>query len=313
MYLEVNRFMGRRRNTGRNISGILLLDKPLGMTSNESLQRVKRMFRARKAGHTGSLDPLATGLLPICFGDATKLSAYLLDADKRYRVRVKLGEITTTADAEGEVIETASTEGVEEGHIRGILDDFRGEIDQLPPMYSALKHKGERLYNLARQGIEVERETRRITIFNLEMLEWMAPEFSLDVHCSKGTYVRTLAEDIGKQAGCGAHVSALHRSGVGPFADREMVSMERIEELRAEGASALDQLLLPMDSALANWPELRLSDDACYYMKMGQAVVVPQAPTEGWVRLYDKSQNFLGVGSIADDGKVQPKRLMLGK
>jgi tRNA pseudouridine55 synthase len=302
--------MGRRRNPGRNISGILLLDKPLGMTSNDALQKVKRLFRARKAGHTGSLDPLATGLLPICFGDATKLSAFLLDADKHYQVRVKLGETTTTADTEGEVVETASTEGIEEGAISALLPRFTGEIEQLPPMYSALKHKGERLYNLARQGIEVEREPRRINIFKLEMSDWALPEFSLDVHCSKGTYVRTLAEDIGKAAGCGAHVTALRRTGVGPYTDRELVSMAQLENLRGEGTAALDALLLPMDSALANWPEVKLSDDATYYMKMGQAVLVPQAPTEGWVRIYSKSGKFLGVGCILDDGKVQPKRLL---
>ena len=302
--------MGRRRNPGRNICGILLLDKPLGMTSNDALQKVKHLFRARKAGHTGSLDPLATGLLPICFGDATKLSAYLLDADKHYRVRVKLGEITSTADTEGEVLETASVEGIEEASVRTLLPRFTGEIEQLPPMYSALKHKGERLYNLARQGIEVERQPRRIRIFDLEMNDWSLPEFSLGVHCSKGTYVRTLAEDIGKAAGCGAHVTGLRRTGVGPYTDQNLVSMAQLEDLRIQGTSALDQLLLPMDSALAHWPEVKLSDDAAYYMKMGQAVLVPQAPTEGWVRIYSKSGGFLGVGCILEDGKVQPKRLL---
>jgi tRNA pseudouridine55 synthase len=219
--------MGRRRSTGRKVNGILLLDKPLGITSNDALQRVKHLFRARKAGHTGSLDPLATGLLPICLGEATKISAFLLDADKRYRVKVKLGVTTTTADAEGEVLEEKPITGVDQARIEAALESFRGEIDQLPPMYSAIKHKGERLYNLARQGIEVEREPRRITIHSLVLLDWQAPEFSLDVHCSKGTYVRTLAEDIGNVLGCGAHVTALHRSGVGPFGDAQMVSMGR--------------------------------------------------------------------------------------
>ena len=302
--------MGHRRNLGRNITGILLLDKPLGVTSNDALQKVKRLFRARKAGHTGSLDPLATGLLPICFGDATKVSAFLLDADKHYQVRVKLGETTTTADTEGEVVETASTEGIEESAVHALLPRFTGEIDQLPPMFSALKHKGERLYNLARQGIEVEREPRRIHIFRLEMSAWALPEFSLDVHCSKGTYVRTLVEDIGKAVGCGAHVAGLRRTGVGPYGDRELVTMEQLENLRVQGTAALGKLLLPMESALAHWPEVRLSDDTAYYMKMGQAVLVPQAPTEGWVRIYAKSGEFLGVGCILDDGKVQPKRLL---
>jgi tRNA pseudouridine55 synthase len=302
--------MGRRRNLGRNVNGILLLDKPLGMTSNAALQRVKRLYGARKAGHTGSLDPLATGLLPLCLGEATKLSAFLLDADKRYQVRVRLGITTSTADAEGEVIATAPWEGVDEARIRTLLPRFTGEIEQLPPMYSAVKHKGERLYNLARQGIEVEREPRRITIYRLELTEWAPPELSLDVHCSKGTYVRTLAEDLGNAAGCGAHVSGLRRSGVGPYGTNGPVTLERVEAAAQEGYPALDALLLPMQSALAHWPELRVSDDAAYYMKQGQPVLVPQAPPQGWVRLYTKAGQFLGVGSILDDGRVQPRRLL---
>jgi tRNA pseudouridine55 synthase len=302
--------MGRRRNPGRNISGILLLDKPIGMTSNEALQKVKHLFRARKAGHTGSLDPLATGLLPLCFGDATKLSAYLLDADKHYQVKVTLGVKTTTADAEGDVLETHSTEGVQESAVREACEGFIGDIDQLPPMYSAIKHKGERLYNLARKGIEVEREPRRIHIFSLDMTHWGLPEFSLDVHCSKGTYVRTLAEDIGEELGCGAHVSGLRRTGVGPYDAQGMVTIEQLEAAAEQGLSAMDELLLPMESALAHWPEVRLSDDAAYYIKMGQAVLAPQAPTEGWVRICGKDGRFIGIGSILDDGKVQPKRLL---
>ncbi len=305
--------MGRRRNPGRNINGILLLDKPLGITSNDALQRVKILYRARKAGHTGSLDPLATGLLPICLGDATKLSAFLLDADKRYQVRVKLGVTTATADAEGEVLETASTEGVDEERIREILPQFTGEIDQLPPMYSALKHKGERLYKLARQGIEVERKPRRINIFSMTLSDWDGDEFTLDVHCSKGTYVRTLAEDIGREAGCGAHVAALRRTGVGPYGDDQMITAEHLETLRGQGNEPLDALLLPLESALMHWPEVRLSDDAAYYMNKGQAILIPNAPTEGCVRMYTKDGGFMGVGEIADDGKVQPKRLLSGK
>lgn len=302
--------MGRRRNPGRMVNGILLLDKPVGMTSNAALQQVKRLYQARKAGHTGSLDPLATGLLPVCLGEATKISAFLLDADKRYRVRVRLGVTTSTADAEGEIIATASLEGIDEGHIRALLPRFRGEIEQLPPMYSAVKHKGERLYNLARQGIEVEREPRRITIYRLDLVDWAPPEFSLDLHCSKGTYVRTLAEDLGRAAGCGAHVSALSRLGVGPYDQAGMVTLETLEGAAHRGLDALDALLLPMQSALAHWPELRVSDATTFYLKQGQPVLVPQAPTQGWVRLYTKAGQFLGVGAILDDGKVQPKRLL---
>lgn len=306
--------MGRRHHPGRNVTGILLLDKPIGLTSNDALQRVKRIYRAAKAGHTGSLDPLATGLLPVCLGAATKFSAYLLDADKRYRVRVHLGVTTTTADAEGEVLERRPVEGVDAQRIDRVLAGFRGEIDQLPPMYSAVKHGGERLYKLARQGLEVERQPRRIQIFACDLVGMALPEIELDVHCSKGTYVRTLAEDVGRELGCGGHVSALRRTGVGPY-DETAVSFVTLEQLRAlaeeEGAAPrLDALLLPLESALGHWPAVRLSADAAFYLQQGQAVLVPQAPTQGLVRLYDVSQRFLGVGEILEDGKVQPKRLI---
>ncbi len=308
--------MGRRRRLGRDIDGILLLDKPLNLTSNEALQRVKRLFQANKAGHTGSLDPLATGLLPVCLGGATKFSTYLLDADKRYRVRVRLGVTTTTADAEGEVLETRPVAGLDEARVRAVLDCFRGPIDQLPPMYSAVKHQGERLYKLARQGIEVERQTRTVTIHALELLDLALPELEMDVHCSKGTYVRTLAEDIGAMLGCGGHVIGLRRIGVGPYVQPEsrFVTLSEIEAIvmaDEEGAfPALDALLLPLESALDHWPAVRLTADAAFYLRQGQAVLVPQAPTEGLVRLYDPSLHFLGVGCILDDGKVQPKRLL---
>ncbi len=303
--------MGRRRNRGRNINGVLLLDKPEGMTSNKALQEIKFLYKAAKAGHTGSLDPLATGLLPICLGEATKLSAFLLDADKRYRVRVKLGETTTTADAEGEVIERADPSGVTEERLRAVLDEFMGEQQQLPPMYSAVKHQGERLYKLARQGIEVEREPRTIQIYALELLGFELPEFEMDVHCSKGTYVRTLAEDIGKRLGCGAYVSALRRTGVGPYSDAEMLTLEQVQAAFGDKRfEEMDQWLLPLESALANWPEVALTADAAFYMKQGQPILVPNAPTSGWVRLYANKTEFLGVGQILDDGRVAPKRLM---
>lgn len=302
--------MGRQRQRGRNVDGILLLDKPIGITSNAALQKVKWLYRARKAGHTGSLDPLADGLLPLCFGGATKVSAYLLDADKHYRVRVKLGVTTTTADAEGAILETRSTEGLTEQDISAVLGRFLGEIMQLPPMYSALKHKGERLYKLARQGIEVEREPRPVTMHALKLLGCDLPEFELDVHCSKGTYVRTLAEDIGSALGCGAHVVGLRRTGVGPFGSESMVDMATLEATAEQGLEALDALLLPMESALSDWPDVRLSDDAAYYLRQGQAVLVPRAPTQGWLRLYTANGGFIGVGQIQDDGKVAPRRLI---
>jgi len=304
--------MGRRRQKprGRDVQGILLLDKPLGISSNAALQQVKQIFRARKAGHTGSLDPLADGLLPICFGAATKISAYLLDANKRYTVKVKLGVTTATADAEGETVETRPCDGITEQDIAAVLNDFAGEIQQLPPMYSALKHNGERLYKLARKGIEVEREPRAVTIHEINLLSADLPEFELDVKCSKGTYIRTLAEDIGERLGCGAHVSALRRTEVGPFSVDGMVDMAAIETAAEQGMETLDQLLLPMDSAVADWPEIQLTADAAYYLRQGQPVLVPQAPTDGWVRLYAGEHGFLGVGTIQDDGKVAPKRLM---
>ena len=222
--------MGRRKTPrGRSVNGILLLDKPLGITSNDALQRVKRVYHAQKAGHTGSLDPLAGGLLPVCFGSATKLSTYLLDADKRYLVRVRLGVTTTTGDAEGEVQHTRRVDQVTQQAVLDLLPRFTGRIQQLPPMYSALKHQGKRLYELARQGIEVEREPREITIYSLQLVDFALPEFELDVVCSKGTYVRTLAEDMGEALGCGAHVIGLRRTGVGPYGENAMVGMAALQ------------------------------------------------------------------------------------
>lgn len=305
--------MAKRRRSGRNVQGILLLDKPLGITSNQALQQVKRLFQAQKAGHTGSLDPLADGLLPICFGGATKVSAYLLDADKRYRMRAKLGVSTTTQDAEGEVLETRPADQVTEEALRETVGRFVGNLQQVPPMYSALKHKGERLYKLAREGKEVEREPRPITIYESELIAFEPPEFELDVRCSKGTYVRTLAADIGDALGCGAHVTALTRTGVGPYAGANMVSMAQLEAaLEADGPQALDAFLLPIDSALDNWPAVRMSADTAFYLGQGQPVMVPNAPVSGYVRLYDANERFVGVGEIDDDGKVAPRRLLAG-
>ena len=304
--------MGRRgRARGRPVSGILLLDKPLGLSSNHALQRVKRLYDARKAGHTGSLDPLADGMLPICFGDATKLSAFLLDADKHYWFRVKLGETTATGDTEGEVLKVRPTDDVTPERIEQVLQKFIGEIEQLPPMYSALKHKGKRLYELAREGVEVEREPRKVRIHSLALGKVNLPEFELRVHCSKGTYVRTLAEDIGEALGCGAHVTALRRTGVGPYTGFEMFSMEMLEKTAEEGNPAIDRLLLPIDTALSEWPEVRVNADTAFYLKQGQAVLVPRAPTEGWVRIYE-GETFLAVGQVQEDGRIAPKRLMTG-
>jgi len=304
--------MGRRRVRGRDVNGILLLDKPAGITSNDALQQVKRLYFAKKAGHTGSLDPLASGVLPICMGEATKVSAFLLDADKRYRVRCQLGVRTTTADAEGEVLETRPVEDYSAGQLESVLEAFRGSIEQVPPMYSALKHEGQRLYKLARQGVEVEREARTVHIYALDLKGQGADWIDIDVHCSKGTYVRTLAEDIGEKLGCGAHVSALRRTAVGPYTDEDLVTLEQLRNLKEQDMPAMDRLLLPVETALTQWPDVQLSADAAFYLQQGQAVLVPRAPTSGWVRLYAGNHNFLGMGEILDDGRVAPRRLMKG-
>jgi len=305
--------LGRRKNKGRNISGVLLLDKPLGGSSNHALQKVKRLFGAAKAGHTGSLDPLATGMLPVCFGEATKISAFLLDADKRYRFKCQLGVSTTTGDTEGEVVETCDVSLITEQAIKAVLPEFIGDIEQIPPMYSALKHNGERLYKLARQGIEVKREARSVTIYDIDYLSLSKDEqqrliLELEVSCSKGTYVRTLVEDIAKRLHCCAHITALRRLSVGPY-DGDMMTMEQLMELAEQGNEALDDSLQPIDSGVADWPDVHLGSDAAFYVRQGQPVMVPHAPTQGWVRIYDQSQ-FLGLGEIQDDGMVAPRRMI---
>ena len=305
--------MGRRKNKGRNVSGVLLLDKPQGCSSNQILQKVKHLFGAAKAGHTGSLDPLATGMLPVCLGEATKISAFLLDSDKRYHLQCQLGVSTTTGDAEGEVLETQDVSSITEQDVKAVLPEFIGEIEQIPPMYSALKHNGERLYKLARQGIEVERKARSVTIYDIEFISLRTDDqqrliLELEVACSKGTYVRTLAEDIAKKLHCGAHITALRRLSVGPY-DGEMLTIEQLTELAAQGEEKLDSCLQPIDSGVADWPDVHLGSDAAFYVQQGQAVMVPHAPTQGWVRIYDQS-HFLGLGEIQDDGLVAPRRMI---
>jgi len=301
--------MSRRKARGRSVSGIVLLDKPLGMSSNKALQIVKRLFNANKAGHTGSLDPLATGMLPICLGEATKVSQYLLEADKVYQVSFKLGERTATGDAEGEVIETKPFEKITENQVKQCIPEFLGDIDQVPPMYSALKHNGQRLYELARQGIEVERKSRRVHITSIELLSFDQGVVELKVACSKGTYIRTLAEDIAVKLGTVSYVTRLHRLEVGSFHDFPMVTLEKLESLKEEGELQLDKKLFPLDIGIQNMPEIRLNDDLSYYLRLGQAIQVPKAPTSGLVRLYDE-KHFLGIGEIQDNGLIAPKRLM---
>jgi tRNA pseudouridine55 synthase len=302
--------VARRRAKGRDVNGILLLDKPTGMSSNAALQTVKRLFNASKAGHTGNLDPLATGLLPLCFGEATKISSFLLDSDKRYIGTCKLGVRTRTADSEGEVLETRPVGNLTEQRVKQILQGFIGQIEQIPPMHSAVKINGTPLYKLARQGKEIERKSRRVSIYKLEMLRLEGDELDIEVHCSKGTYVRTLAEEIGEALACGAHLSALRRTASGPFELEQAVTMPELEYLAKDGFEALDSLLLPPEEALSDWPMVSLSQNSAYYLQQGQAVQVPRAPSSGWVLLRRDDGQFLGIGQILEDGRVAPKRLI---
>lgn len=296
----------------RNVSGILLLDKPAGGTSNQVLQWAKRLFAARKAGHTGSLDPLATGLLPLCFGEATKVSGFLLDADKRYRVTCRLGQTTTTADAEGEPVTERPVPALDDDTVAGVLERFVGQHDQVPPMYSAVKHQGERLYRLARRGEEVDRQARRINVYSIALVARDKDTLTLDVHCSKGTYVRTLVEDVGEALGAGAHVTALRRTGLGPFTGETLVTVQDMEAAAEQGFDSLDALLVPPEAALAGWPDVNLDAESARFLCQGQAVFVPRAPRADWVRLFGPG-GFIGMGVLLDDGRVAPRRLMAAK
>jgi tRNA pseudouridine55 synthase len=303
-----------RQRRGRPIDGILILDKPSGMTSNAALQTVKRLYAAAKAGHTGSLDPLATGVLPICFGEATKFSQYLLDADKIYRSTFVFGVTTASGDSDGEVLERCDTSQLTQEKVEAALAQFRGDIEQVPSMYSAIKKDGQPLYKLARQGIEVERAARAVTIFELRIESFRAganAEADIWIHCSKGTYVRSLAEDLGKALGCGAHVSQLRRVQSGPFGEADNVSLTTLEGLRAREAFAeMDALLRDTTQALGALPKVMLGEAAGFYLRQGQPVLVPKAPTQGLVQLQLMSGEFIGVGEILDDGRVAPRRLV---
>lgn len=296
--------------TPQKIHGILLLDKPLGLSSNGALQRVKRLFNAKKAGHTGSLDPLATGMLPLCFGEATKLSQYLLESDKYYHVTATLGVRTKTGDAEGEVIETKPIVDVTPARLEQLLKQFTGKIQQVPPMYSALKFQGQPLYKLARQGIEIAREPREVTIHSLQIVQQSETQFTLAVHCTKGTYIRTLVDDIGLALGCGAFVQALRRTAVSPYVDDKMYTLETLEAIREqEGVEALQKCLLPMESAIQSYPAVVLSSTAVFYLRTGQPVMAPSILTNGLIRIFSQDGRLLGIGEMLDDGRVAPKRL----
>jgi len=294
----------------RAVSGIILLDKPRGFTSNAALQKVRWLLNAEKAGHTGSLDPLATGVLPLCFGEATKFSQYLLDADKGYETLAQLGVTTTTADAEGEVLERRPVD-VSREQLEAILPRFRGDIQQVPPMYSALKRDGQPLYKLARAGEVVEREPRSVTIARLELLSLEADKARLAVACSKGTYIRTLVEDIGRELGCGAHVAELRRTQAGPFELSQTVTLETLEQAHVEGgAEAVDAFLQPVDSGLEHWPLLQFSEHSAFYWLHGQPVRAPEAPQFGMVRVQDHNGRFIGIGEVSEDGRIAPRRLI---
>ena len=307
-----------RRRKGRFINGIVLLDKGTGISSNHALQRVKRLYNANKAGHTGALDPLATGMLPVCLGEATKFSQHLLDADKRYLVTAKLGERTDTSDSDGEVVQIRPVK-FEQKLLDDSLEHFRGDTMQVPSMFSALKYQGQPLYKYAREGIEVPREARPITVFELLFVSLEGDDLTLDIHCSKGTYIRTIIDDLGEMLGCGAHVTMLRRTQVADYPYAKMVSLEQLMAL-AEGTdkedessfAVLDELLLPMDTAVANFPEVNIPEASGQYIMQGQPVQASGLKADELVRMtLGEERQFIGIGTMNDDGLLAPKRLVV--
>ncbi|MFZ4211569.1 tRNA pseudouridine(55) synthase TruB [Pantoea endophytica] len=310
--------MSRPRRRGRDVHGVFLLDKHQGASSNDVLQKVKRLFNANKAGHTGALDPLATGMLPVCLGEATKFSQYLLDSDKRYRVIARLGERTDTSDADGNIVETRPIT-FDQAALDAALDYFRGDTMQVPTMFSALKYQGRKLYEYAREGITVPREARPIKVFELQFIRWEGDELELEIHVSKGTYIRTIIDDLGERLGCGAHVIMLRRLQVARYPIERMVTLEQLQEVAATvnmaetpDYSALDALLLPMDSPAEEFPIVNLLPTVAAYFKQGMPVQVADAPEQGLVRVTEgDEQKFIGMAEIADDGRVAPRRLVV--
>ncbi|MEC6823838.1 tRNA pseudouridine(55) synthase TruB [Photobacterium piscicola] len=307
-----------RRRKGRPINGVILVDKPTGISSNDTLQKVKRIFFAQKAGHTGALDPLATGMLPLCFGEATKFSQFLLDSDKRYRVVAKLGERTDTSDSDGEVVETRAV-NVERDQLEACIDSFRGTTDQIPSMYSALKYQGRKLYEYAREGISIPRESRKITVYSVELLRFDNNEVEMELHVSKGTYIRTIVDDLGEMLGCGAHVTYLRRTGVSNFPYERMVTIEQLQAMldqaiadEIEPGTVLDALLLPTDTAVQDLPEVNITAEAAVHVLHGNPVAAEVVPAEGTlVRItVGDTAEFIGVGTIDAKGMLAPKRVM---
>lgn len=299
--------MKRQRRSCDAVNGVLLLDKPVGLTSNAALQVAKRLLNACKAGHTGSLDPIATGLMLLTFGEATKLSQFLLDADKRYSAVFRLGQSTTTHDSEGEVVQTRPVT-VSRRDVEQALKYFEGEIEQMPPMYSAIKQAGQALYKLARAGIEVERAPRRVVVREFRLLALDGERLEVAIACSKGTYIRSLAQDLGEVLGCGAHVVQLRRLAVGAVEVERAVTLAGIEALDTHEARAA--LLQPADAMLTDMPVVNLTALAVHYLSQGQAVTARHDVASGWVRLYAPGERFLGLGEVLDDGRVTPRRLM---
>lgn len=309
--------MAKRRN-GRPVDGVILVDKPTGMSSNHVLQKVRGMFAAQKAGHTGALDPLATGMLPVCLGEATKFSQYLLDSDKCYQVVAHLGVRTDTSDADGEVVSEKPV-SVNLEQVEQALDAFRGPIQQVPTMFSALKYQGKPLYEYARKGIEVPREARPITVYSFDIVKLEGHLLTMDVHCSKGTYVRTLVDDLGEALGCGAHVAALRRTRVADYPVEQMFTLEQLQARRDQANDEelnpgfyLDELLLPMDTAVANLPELHIDAASASYVRNGNPVRVTSELPTGPVRIkLEGTEEFLGVGELDDEAMLAPKRLIV--
>lgn len=290
-----------------DVHGILLLDKPVGLTSNQALQQAKRLLKARKAGHTGSLDPLASGLLPLCFGEATKVSRFLLEADKTYVAEFRLGTSTATGDSEGEVLETRPvTAGRRD--IERAIERFTGTIEQIPPMYSAIKQGGEPLYKLARAGIVTEREPRTVTVYGYQVQGLEGDRLSVEIRCSKGTYVRSLAHDLGELLGCGAHVAKLRRTAMGGFTVEQTITLAAFEALPDPQARAA--CLVPADLALQAVPAVTISSHAAYYFCQGQPVAARPLPPAGWLRIYQEGGRFLGLAEVDDDGRAAPRRLL---
>jgi tRNA pseudouridine55 synthase len=298
-----------RRKRGLNIHGVVLLDKPAGITSNRALQKVRGIFQAKKAGHTGSLDPFATGMLPICLGEASKTAAFMLDAGKQYRATALLGEATTTGDIEGEVIQTCPVEGITEDLIKQVLAGFVGDIQQVPPMYSALKHEGKPLYEHARAGIEIERPARPVTIHQLELIEWQSPKFVFEVKCSKGTYIRTLAEDIARALNTCAHLIGLRRTYVEPFEKHAMVTFEQLQESLADGS--LSSHLLPIDEGLPDWPRVKINEEQQSKFSHGNPFAYEATGSKPvQVRVYNANSQLLGFAELTEDNQLLPVKVL---